>query len=151
MEEINHTANTYREISLLSTAYKVFSNILRTKILAELEDVIGKYQGGFRGGRSTIDQLFVVRQTMEKFYEYNLDLHQIFVDFKMAYDCIDRNKLYAIMIDFGIPRKLVRLTKMTMTNTLSSVRTHFGTTDEFPTFTGLKQGDGWPPYYLTLH
>ena len=140
----------YRGISLLCTAYKVFSNILRTRILAELEDVVGEYQGGFRGGRSTIDQLFVVRQTMEKFYEYNVDLHQIFVDFKMAYDSINRNRLYAIMLDFGIPKKLVRLTKMTMTNTLSCVRTHFGTTDEFPTYEGLKQGDGLAPILFNI-
>src|ERR1700761_1702839 len=71
----------------------------------------GDYQCGFRNGRSTTDQLFIIRQIMEKAWEHNISIHHLFVDFKQAYDSIIRNVLFGIMEEFGIPSKLIRLTK----------------------------------------
>jgi len=44
------------------------------------------------------------------------------VDFRQAYDSIDREKLYSIMLDFNVPQKLVRLTRLTMENSESRVK-----------------------------
>ncbi|XP_025416189.1 general transcription factor II-I repeat domain-containing protein 2-like [Sipha flava] len=52
-----------------------------------------EYQSGFRKGKSTTDHIFVVRQLMEKHYEYAKDLHMVFVDYKQAYDSVNREKL----------------------------------------------------------
>jgi hypothetical protein len=38
-------------------------------------------------------------------------MHQVFVDFKKAYDSIKREVLYNVLLQFGIPKKLVRLIK----------------------------------------
>ena len=54
---------------------------------------------------------------MEKPWEFNIDIHQLFVDFKQAYDSIDRQALFNIMNEFDIPKKLINLTKATLTNT----------------------------------
>jgi hypothetical protein len=48
----------------------------------------------------------------EKKWEYNETVHQLFIDFKKAYDSVRREVLYNILIEFGIPVKLVRLIKM---------------------------------------
>lgn len=58
--------------------------LLRLKVCAE--DIVIEYQTGFRRGKSTTDYIL----TMEKFYKYNKDLNILFVDFKQAYDIIDR-------------------------------------------------------------
>jgi hypothetical protein len=42
----------------------------------------------------------------------HLFVHQLFVDFKKAYDSVRREILYNILIDSGIPMKLIRLIKM---------------------------------------
>jgi len=47
--------------------------------------------------------------------EYNEAVHQLFIDFKKAYDSVRREVLYNILIEFGIPKKLVRLIKMCLT------------------------------------
>ena len=47
-----------------------------------------------------------------KKYIYNEAVHQLFMDFKEAYDSIRREVLYIILIEFDIPMKLVRLLKM---------------------------------------
>ena len=63
---------------------------------------------------STIDHIFCIRQILEKKWEYNEEVHQIFIDFKQAYDSVRREVLYKILIEFGIPKKLVRLMKMSL-------------------------------------
>jgi len=45
-------------------------------------------------------------------WEYNEAVHQLFIDFKTAYDSVKREVLYNILIEFGVPQKLVRLIKM---------------------------------------
>jgi len=44
-------------------------------------------------GKSTIDQIHIVKQVVEKSHEYNKDTYLIIVDFKAAYDSINREKL----------------------------------------------------------
>jgi hypothetical protein len=46
-------------------------------------------------------------------------VHQLFVDFKKAYDSVKREVLYNILLRFGIPKKLVRLIKMCLNETCS--------------------------------
>jgi hypothetical protein len=52
------------------------------------------------------------RQILEKKWEYNETVHQLFIEFKKAYDSVKREVLYNILIEFGVLMKLVRLTKM---------------------------------------
>jgi hypothetical protein len=46
-----------------------------------------------------------------------------------------------ILLDFGIPKKLVRLIKMCLNETYSKVRIGKLLSDKFPIQNGLKQGD----------
>jgi hypothetical protein len=104
--------NNYRGISLLSTAYKILSKILLARLTPYVNEIIGDHQCGFRRYISTTDQIFYIRQILEKKWDYNGTVHQLFIDFKKAYDSITREVLYNILVEFGIPKKLVRLIKM---------------------------------------
>ncbi|XP_051864248.1 uncharacterized protein LOC127566265 [Drosophila albomicans] len=84
--------------------------------------LIGPYQCGFRPGKSTIDQIFTLRQILEKTHENGIDTHHLFVDYKAAFDSPTRERLYATMSEFGIPAKLIRLCRMTLSSTISSVK-----------------------------
>jgi hypothetical protein len=55
-------------------------------------------------------------------WEHNEAVHETFIDFKKAYESVRREDLYNILIGFGIPKKLVRLIKMCLTETYSSIR-----------------------------
>jgi len=85
--------------------------------------------------------LFCIHQILEKKLEYNEPVHQFFIDFKKAYDSVRRDILYKILIEFGIPKKLVRLIKMSLTETCSRVRVGKNVSDRFPIRSGLKQRD----------
>jgi hypothetical protein len=58
---------------------------------------------GFDVNRSTTDHIFCIRQILEKKWEHNEVVHQLFVDFKKAYDSVRSKVLYNILIEFGIP------------------------------------------------
>jgi len=93
----------------------------------------------------TIDHIFWIRQILEKKWEYNEPVHQLFIDFKKAYDSVRSEVLYKILIEFGIPRKLVRLIKMSLTEIYSRVRVGKIMSDRFPVRNDLKQGDALSP------
>lgn len=40
---------------------------------------------------------------MANSYEHNLPLHALFIDFKQAYDSINKIKLYEMLREFNIP------------------------------------------------
>jgi hypothetical protein len=58
---------------------------------------------------------------------------------------VRREVLYNILIEFGIPMKLVRLIKMCLNDTYSKVRVGKHLSDSFPIQNGLKQGDALSP------
>jgi hypothetical protein len=72
-------------------------------------------------------------------------LHQLFIDFKKAYDSIKGEILYNILVEFGIPEKLVRLIKMCLNETYTKVHIGKLLSDKFPIQNGLKQGDALSP------
>jgi hypothetical protein len=54
---------------------------------------------------------------LQKKWEYNGTVHQLFIDFKKAYDSVETEVLYNILLEFGVPKKLVRLIKMCLNET----------------------------------
>jgi hypothetical protein len=80
-----------------------------------------------------------------KKWEYNGTVHQLFIDFKKAYDSVRREVLYNILIEFGIPIKLVRLIKMCLNEPYSKVLISKHLSDSFPIQNGLNQGDDLSP------
>ena len=112
--------SNYRGISLLSTTYKILSNVLLSRLTPYAQEINGHHQCEFRGGRSATNHIFCIRHILEKNWEYNEAVHQLFIDFKMAYDSFRRKVLYNILIEFGIPLKLVKLIKMCLNETYST-------------------------------
>jgi len=128
-------------ILLLNTAYKILSYIIYARLSEYTERIIGKYQFGFRKVKSTTSQIFTLSQIMEKTVECQIGIHHLFVHFKSAYDSIYREKLLCAMMELGIPSKLIRLVKTTMTNVQCSVQIQSHLSDPISTTRGVKQGD----------
>jgi hypothetical protein len=66
-------------------------------------------------GFNVIDQLLIRCLAFVRFWRENgstMTVHQLFVDFKKAYDSVRTEVLYNILIEFGVSMKLLRLTKM---------------------------------------
>ena len=74
--------------------------------------------------------------------------YHLFIDFNKVYDSVRREVLYDILIEFWVPKKLVRLVKMCSTETYSRVRVGKNLSERFPIRNGLKQGDALSPLFF---
>ena len=88
--------------------------LFRSKTYAE--DLLSQEQNGFRRNTSTTDNIFIMRQILEKCNEYKIEIHVLFIDFKQVFDSTDRQKTMQILQEMTIPNKLVQLIKMTIQN-----------------------------------
>jgi hypothetical protein len=78
---------------------------------------------------------------LEKKWEYNETVHQLFIDFKKAYDSVKREEPYNILVGFEVPMVIDRLIKMCLHE--MNNKAHIG--NHFPIQNGLKQGDALLP------
>jgi len=67
------------------------------------------------------------------------------MDFQKSYDLVRREVLYNILIEFGIPMKLVRVIKLCLDETYSRVWVDKHLSDMFPIKNVLRQGDALLP------
>ena len=83
-------------IIILSTSYKILSNTLLSRRTSHVNNIIGECPCMFRRNISTSNHIFSIRQILEKMWEYNNKVCQLFVEFEKAYDSIKRESLYKI-------------------------------------------------------
>ena len=134
----------------MKVTYKIFTNILSKRLKVYADEIFGEYQCGFRQGRSTTDHIFSIRQCLEKSNEYNINLHQLFIDFTQAFDSMNRLMILKAMREFGIPSKLISLTKLTLTKTSNKVKIQNTLTESFVTENGVRQGDSLSTILLNI-
>jgi hypothetical protein len=67
-------------------------------LIPYIHGITGDHECGFRRNRSATDQIFCIRQILEKKWDYNETVHQLFIDFKKAYDAVRREVLYNILL-----------------------------------------------------
>jgi len=134
----------------LSTTYKILSNILLSRLTPYAEDIIGNHQCGFQLNRSTTDHIFCISQILEKKWEYNETVHQLFIDFKKAFLSFRTEAMCNILIEFGIPMKLITLIKMWLNETHSIVCVGNHLCDKFSVKNGWIQGDVLSPLHLNF-
>jgi hypothetical protein len=82
--------------------------------------------------------LFFFRQILEKEWKYGETVQQLFIDFSKAYDSVKREVLYSILIENGMPMKLVRCIKTCLNWIYIKVGRGKRLSDRFPIQSGLK-------------
>ena len=133
--------SNYRPITLLNVVYKIFTILIHNKLSKIMEEKLEDCQMGFRANRSTIDNLFIVRQIIEKCHEYNIELHNVFIDYTQAFDTVHRDKILKYLNNYRIPSKLMKLIAKTLEDTKARVKINQTYTGKFEISTGVKQGD----------
>jgi hypothetical protein len=96
---------------------------------------------GFRPNRSTSDNISIVRQIIEKCREFNMELHNVFIDYTQEFDSVYRDKIIKCLNWYDIPSKLIKLTAKTLQDTKVRVKVNQNYTEKFEILTGVKQGD----------
>ena len=140
----------YRGISLTQTVEKVYYRLLLNRFRPELEKILRPNQNGFRPLRSTSSQILARRRIIEELRNHQKEAAIIFIDFKKAFDSVDRNTLFQILHAYGFPEKIVKATQIMYVNTSAFVLTPEGETTHFNTNTGVLQRDPLAPYLFII-
>ena len=77
---------------------KILQARLQQYVNCELPDV----EAGFRKGRGTRDQFANIRCIIEKAGEFQKNTYFCFIDYAKAFNCLDHNKLWKILLGMGI-------------------------------------------------
>lgn len=125
----------------MSTWAKLYNKLLLNRLHPVLDQILRSNQACFRPGRSTVDQINALHRIIEAAERRNLPLTIIFVDFKKAFDTINRAALFHILLQYGIPEKIVSAIKMFFDNSKGVAAVNGRTSDPFDITTGVLQGD----------
>jgi sorting nexin-29 len=66
----------------------------------------------------------------------------LFIDFRKAFDSVNRERMHEVMKQMEIPDKLIRLTRMTMSTTQAQIKIDNKLSTKFKFSAGVKHGDG---------
>jgi len=87
-----------------------------------VDQLLRQQQTGFGPGRSCMDQIFSLRQLIEKVSEGQRPVILNFVDFRKAFDGVHRPALWKILEQYGIQRKIVSIILKLYEGNSSAVR-----------------------------
>ena len=71
--------------------------------------MLGEIQGGFRRGRRTEDNMFMLERLIKMVKGRKEEIFVAFLYMEKAYDRVNRKKLFEVMRCYGVCEKLVRL------------------------------------------
>ena len=109
-KERKYHCKNWRGIPLLSIVGKILCRIIIDRIRSGVDDRLRKEQAGYRKGRETTEQVFILRNIIEQVNEwqaFKATLSLIFIDFEKAFDSIHRESMWAIMKKYGAPEKII--------------------------------------------
>ena len=96
---------------VVSHPSEVMLKIVLNGLKPQAEKIIAEEQAGFRAERSTTGHIFNLRIPCEKYLQHQQDLHNVFIDFKKAFDRVWHAALWATMKKYKISTNLIQVIK----------------------------------------
>ena len=119
----------YRGITLLSALGKLFTSILNNRLYDYMVQtgILKAEQGGFRKMHGTVDSIFTLKTLIDKYVKSKPQKHRNllfsrFVDFKKAFDCIPRQKLFDKLKKEGVQGRFLDVLIPMYSNDKSAVK-----------------------------
>jgi exonuclease III len=139
----------YRGIAIGNAIQKLLATIVvrRLQEFVEVNEILPDTQNGFRQGRSTVDNLYILNAAINiSTTSPGGKLFAFFVDFTTAFDTVNRSVLWAVMQRKGIPEELITTIRNMYSYTSYAIG-EFG----FESHTGVKQGCPLSPLLFAIY
>ena len=142
------TVTAFRPICLLTTLYKLYASIVLQKVRSRIKEFVSWTQSGFLRGRSCGNNLWILRRVVERAIEFNTPVYCVFVDYKGAFDALNRTALGRVLSLFLSP-SMVRRVMSLYFDAKANVRIKNIIGPEFDLLRGVRQGCPASPSFFT--
>ena len=144
---------TYRPITVSTVLYRLFTKTIGSRIQhwIETESILGEKQNGFRSGRRGEDNLFVLTSAIEMSRRQKKGLICAFLDCSQAYDRVNRDRLWEILVAKGMDNKWIELLKLLYTDNNVILKHGQHVSRKVTTNEGLRQGCPLSPILFMLY
>ena len=150
---VNEVDN-YRGITLLTCMGKLFTSIINERLSSyhESNGVLGEERAGFRAAYSTLDHTFVLHTLIDVYLAGRKRRYCAFIDYKKAFDLINRGALWLKLISSGIDAgKIFRVIQNIYKSAKSCVKSNGVLSNYFPSNVGVRQGGNLSPSLSALY
>ena len=145
-------AGNYRKITLLPALGKIFESVLnnRLRYCRKINEDGDPFQNGFNEGARTTDNIFILNGIIEKYQNLNKPLYICFVDFKSAFDLINRKALLYKIMKKQYGGKMYDIIKNMFDKSKSQVKWNSEISDTFDNPRGVIQGGVISPLLFNI-
>ena len=141
----------WRPITLLNVDYKIFTHVIKNRILRSLPDIISNAQSGFQAGKSTCDNLILMYLTLEHFDNHpEKEGLLLQVDFEKAFDTVEHEFLYKTLETMGFGKYLIKLVKVAFHGCMNYANVNGYLTSPIYISRGLHQGSPLSPILFLI-
>ncbi len=108
-------------------------------------------QAGFRQGYSTVDNIFILQSLVQRFLGIKgRKMYGLFVDFRKAFDSIQRDKLWTLLDQHDVSDKMKNLLRSIYENVKVCVRSNNEMSESFSSNIGVRQGCILSPFLFSF-
>ena len=145
--------DSYRGVALQCVVLKLYTYILNHRIgdWAETEGVIPDQQHGFRNNRSTITAIKLLTQYVsEALATPKTPLYVTYVDFRKAFDSVDRSLMLCKLKVVGLPGQVIRAIWPIVRENFVQITTAECLSNSVTQNVGLAQGECLSPLLYSI-
>jgi len=113
--------------------------------------MLGEEQAGFREGYSTNDHIFTLSSLIELYLHRQKRLYCAFIDYKKAFDLVDRASLWSKLLSSGINGKILRVIYNMYDQAKSCVKKDKTLSNLFSCLIGVRQGENLSPLLFAIY
>ena len=143
-------ASNYRPISLLSSFYKIYMVLIRTRIQSAIDHKLCPTQYGFRASRSTSCAIYIIRRIQDYAEMKGAKLNMCFLDWEKAFDKIQQDKMLIALQRLGFSQHYIDVIQSCYQNPCFFVRDDYGISGIKKQSSGIRQGCPLSPYLFVL-
>ena len=138
-----------RPICLLTTIYKLYAILVFQKVRDRVKEFVTWTQAGFIRGRSCANNLWILRRVAERAVEFNVPVYCALVDYKGAFDALNRTTLGRVLTLFLSPSMVRRVLSLYF-DAKAKVVVNNCVGPEFDLHRGVRQGCPASPSFFTV-